>query len=193
MKGCGREARCRSMGQAGETMSRKKEEIKCEKCIFRARPGTGGKPSYKCEFILLTGKMRGCDVENCTRFIEATPELEKMIENAGKAKVKEQEVWPLAFLADGMADGQTPAVPQQKKNTKQEPKKPGLSLDELRARDEERARKKKAANQKYYRNHKTQMREKKKEWYRNNRERALEYDKAYRAKKKEEVSGKHEV
>lgn len=185
-------ARCKSMGQAGETMSNEKEEIKCPTCIFRAWPGTGGKPSYSCEYILLTGKVRGCSVENCVKYIKATPELEKLIENAGKAKVKEQEVWPLAFLADGMEGGQTPAVPQPQKNAKQEPKKPALSLDELRARDEEQVRKKKAANQKYYRNHKTQMREKKKEWYRNNRERALEYDKEYHRRKKE-VSGKSEV
>lgn len=183
MKGCGREARCRSMGQAGETMSRKKEEIKCEKCIFRARSGTGGKPCYRCEFILLTGKKRGCDVENCTRFIEATPELEKYITGFRKARAKNLEVWPLAFLIE---DGAPEQVREQKQKPKKKQKK-ALSLEELRAR------KKKVANQKYYQRHRQQMLEKKKEWYRNNRERALEYDKAYRAKKKEEVSGKSEV
>ena len=187
MKGCGREARCRSMGQAGETMRRKKEEIKCEKCILRARPGTGGKPIYKCEFILMTGKMRGCDVNNCTRFIEATPELERYIESFRQARTKNLEVWPLAFLIEDGAPEKV-GTQKQKKKTKK-----ALSLEELRALDEERERKKKAANQKYYLSHKKQLREKKKEWYRNNRERALEYDKAYRAKKKEEVSGKHEV
>lgn len=167
----------------------KKEEIKCEKCIFRARPGTGGKPSYKCEFILLTGKMRGCDVENCTRFIEATPELEKHIESFQQARAKNLEVWPLAFLIE---DGAPEQVGTQKQKPKKKQKK-ALSLEELRALDEERARKKKVANQKYYQSHRQQLHEKKREWYRNNRERALEYDKAYRAKKKEEVSGKSEV
>ena len=188
MKGCGREARCRSMGQAGETMSKKKEEIKCEKCIFRARSGTGEKPCYRCEFILLTGKKRGCDVENCTRFIEATPELEKHITGFRKARAKNLEVWPLAFLIE---DGAQEQVGTQKQKQKKKQKK-ALSLEELRALDEERARKKKAANQKYYQSHRQQMREKKKEWYRNNRERALEYDKAYHRRKKEE-SGKSEV
>ena len=192
MKGCGREARCRSMGQAGETMSKKKEEIKCEKCIFRARPGTGGKPSYKCEFILLTGKMRGCDVENCTRFMEATPELEKYVESFQQARAKNLEVWPLAFLIE---DGAPEQVGTQKQKPKKKQKK-ALSLEDLEAlrlRDEEKAQKRREQCRRYYESHRQQMRDKKKEWYRNNRERALEYDKAYRAKKKEEVSGKSEV
>lgn len=39
---------------------------KCKKCIYRSsKPGR-----YSCDYNYLTGKMRGCSVEDCTRFVE---------------------------------------------------------------------------------------------------------------------------
>lgn len=44
--------------------------MSCRGCIYRAAPFAG----YKCDYLLLTGRSRGCPIEGCTkRETEGTP------------------------------------------------------------------------------------------------------------------------
>lgn len=149
----------------------KKQKLQCQECVFRARRGTSGTQTHTCEYILMTGKMRGCSAENCTRFVQSTPEMERRIEAHNKARVKDLDYWPLADLAAEM--------PAQDK--------PRKILT-----PEERAARKKEQNRRYREKHREQIRKQKQTWYRNHREHAAEYDRAYRKRKKEE-NQEHEV
>ncbi len=156
----------------------KKQKLRCPECVFRARRGTSGTPTHTCEYILMTGKMRGCSAENCTRFVQSTPELERRIEAHSKARVKDLDYWPLADLAvAGMPD-------QDKPGRRVRPRKI--------LTPEERAARKKEQNRRYREKHREQIRKQQQTWYRNHREHAAEYDRAYRKRKKEEKQ-EHEV
>lgn len=58
------------------------DERHCAKCFYHFRWGySTGAPRIGCEFILVTGKQRGCDFgQNCTRFVDANPKLRWGIE-----------------------------------------------------------------------------------------------------------------
>ena len=134
----------------------KKQKLRCPECVFRARRGTSGTPTHTCEYILMTGKMRGCSAENCTRFVQSTPELERRIEAHSKARVKDLDYWPLADLAvAGMPD-------QDKPGRRVRPRKI--------LTPEERAARKKEQNRRYREKHREQIRK----------------HRAYRKRKKEE-------
>ena len=51
---------------------------KCRKkrCMFRDRSGV-------CDFILITGRPRGCDIENCTQYVPG-PKAKARSEWVGK-------------------------------------------------------------------------------------------------------------
>lgn len=58
------------------------DERHCKKCFYHFRWGNShGEPRIGCEFILVTGKQRGCDFgRRCTRFVDANPKLRWGIE-----------------------------------------------------------------------------------------------------------------
>lgn len=61
------------MKQIKRNIGLSEEDKHCLKCFYHFRYGQNG---VGCEFILVTGKRRGCDPGlNCKRFVEADPRL----------------------------------------------------------------------------------------------------------------------
>lgn len=42
---------------------------KCKNCKYRTSfSGGNANSSYGCQYILIAGHMRGCDIDNCTKY-----------------------------------------------------------------------------------------------------------------------------
>ena len=121
----------------------------CCKCAYRAWNGCGGRPWHTCEFLLLTGMMRGCSVAECTRFTPMTREIERYLDRVRRGVIA--DAYPLKDLANG----EIPAWMRQKEKPKE---KKRVRLNRPRTPEETRA-----YHREYRAKHRERLREKARE------------------------------
>ena len=51
-------------GKTGEKADKARKRKKCRTCCYRGESGKNG-----CDYIWITGEMRGCSVEECSRYV----------------------------------------------------------------------------------------------------------------------------
>jgi len=50
----------------------------CSKCVYRSTLHNGAHTGGTCGYILITGQMRGCDMEHCKRFQEGNKKVARV-------------------------------------------------------------------------------------------------------------------
>lgn len=176
----------------------------CRKCAFRARRGTSGAPMYNCDYLYYTGKMRGCAAgEGCTRFIEATPEIDRAAMRASREPgyEKRRKRSPLYHLAEQFPNEPTPVryqapqkireageLPAQKRaqiaaELRGEPA-PGAEKKFLHRNNPQSEQTEKERRRRYYLKNREKIRERNQRWKREHPEKQREYSERYRMKLK---------
>ena len=157
------------------------EAPKCRDCAFHPRD-TYGTSLWGCDYLILTGKPRGCSSEHCTRYLKRTAKIDREyqrgkweVREGYKAYILEQYAYPgkpIPTPVPSAAPHETPG--------KANPQEAARKSAEERMQD---------SNRRYYESHRAEIAKRNRQYREKHREAIRAYNREYNRKKKEREAG----
>lgn len=155
-------------------MGKMNMNARCRSCVFKGRSnGNTGTAINGCDYILLTGKMRGCTVEGCIRYLPESAAVDRLY------KVNKHKQFPLMELAYPGVPVATPAE-EVAQAAEQQP----IDGTELMRRLMNKERRAREAKRSYYERNKERLRAKSRAYQQEHREERKAYLREYKRKKR---------
>ena len=149
---------------------------RCRRCVFRGRSNSNTSTVINgCDYILLTGKMRGCSVEGCIRYLERSAAVDRLY------RVNKHKQFPLMELAYPGSPIPTPAE-EVAQAAEQQP----VDGTELMRRLLNKERRAREAKRSYYEKNKERIRQRSRQYQQEHREERKAYLREYKRKKRKE-------
>lgn len=156
------------------------EAARCRDCAFHSR-NTYGTPIWGCDYLILTGKPRGCSSDHCIRYLKRTAKIDREYQR-GKWEVREgYKAYILQQYAYPGKPVQTPFVPAAPHPAPRviQPQKAPKKSTEERMQD---------SNRRYYESHRDEIAKRNRQYREKHREAIRAYNREYNRKKKERES-----
>lgn len=157
------------------------EAARCRDCVFHPRQGTSGKPMWGCDYLILTGKMRGCSSDHCIRYLKRTAKIDKEyqrgkweVQEGYKAYILEQYAYPGKPIPTPL-----PSAAPHETPGKANPQEAARKSAEERMQD---------SNRRYYESHRDEIAKRNRQYREKHREAIRAYNREYNRKKKERES-----
>lgn len=153
------------------------EADRCRDCAFHSR-NTYGTPVWDCDYLILTGKPRGCSSDHCIRYLKRTAKIDKEYQR-GKWEVREGYkayiLQQYAYPGKPVPTPFVPAAPHAAPRVAQPQKAPKKSTEECMQ----------ASSRRYYESHRDEIAKRNRQYREKHREAIRAYNREYNRKKKE--------